>query len=187
MLTPYSSTFPTGIYIRVWLMSDSPGESDQPLVNPLSFRLRRPNTSATAVQIPPENSSATANLHFYRSMKPPRMLTSGPTNTMFIRTTKLAPNVTRVLEFRPPGVKFPATVTTILRPDTATLVRSLSPAVAPDTGSGPARGLPGKLEGFEEHIEKVWILGSVWIGLLAICLNRNAEKLNCIAKSSMNI
>ncbi|XP_057466906.1 uncharacterized protein LOC130756413 isoform X5 [Actinidia eriantha] len=87
-------------------------------------------------------------------MKPPRVLTSGPTNTMFIRATKLAPNVTRVLEFRPPGVKFPETVTTISRPDTAALVRSLSPAVAPDTGSGPARGLPGKLEGFEEHIEK---------------------------------
>ncbi|GFZ08606.1 uncharacterized protein family [Actinidia rufa] len=87
-------------------------------------------------------------------MKPPRVLTSGPTNTMFIRTTKLAPNATRVLEFRPPGVKFPPTVTTISRPDTAALVRSLSPAVAPDTGSGSARGLPGKLEGFEEHIEK---------------------------------
>ncbi|PSR91343.1 GREB1-like protein [Actinidia chinensis var. chinensis] len=87
-------------------------------------------------------------------MKPPRVLTSGPTNTIFISTAKLAPNVTRVLKIRPSGVKFPANVTTISRPDTAALVRSLSTAVSPDTGSGPARGLPGKLEGFEEHIEK---------------------------------
>ncbi|PSS01280.1 UPF0114 protein in repA1-repA2 intergenic region like [Actinidia chinensis var. chinensis] len=100
-------------------------------------------------------------------MKPPRVLTSGPTNTMFIRTTKLAPNVTRVLEFRPPGVKFPATVTTSSWPDTAALVLSLSPAVAPDPGSGPARGLPGKLEGFEEHIEKV-IYGCRFLAMFAV-------------------
>ncbi|XP_057477375.1 uncharacterized protein LOC130765059 [Actinidia eriantha] len=100
-------------------------------------------------------------------MKPPRVLTSGPTNTIFISTTKLAPNVTRVLKIRPSSVKFPVTVTTISRPDTAALVRSLSTAVSPDTGSGPARGLPGKLEGFEEHIEKV-IYGCRFLAMFAV-------------------
>ncbi|GFZ16291.1 hypothetical protein Acr_25g0007000 [Actinidia rufa] len=100
-------------------------------------------------------------------MKSPRVLTSGPTNTIFINTTKLTPNVTRVLKIRPSGVKFPVTVTTISRPDTAALVRSLSTAVSPDTGSGPARGLPGKLEGFEEHIEKV-IYGCRFLAMFAV-------------------
>ncbi|THG16047.1 hypothetical protein TEA_028946 [Camellia sinensis var. sinensis] len=87
-------------------------------------------------------------------MKPPRLLSARPTNTFFITTSKLAPNARRVCEFGQSGVRFPATMTTRSRPNTLSSVRSLSQAIEPDTGSGPAAGFPGKLQEFEENIEK---------------------------------
>ncbi|XP_052209966.1 uncharacterized protein LOC127813189 [Diospyros lotus] len=87
-------------------------------------------------------------------MKPPNALTTRATNTIFTATPELAPNVKRVRDFRPSGARFPVAMSTRSRMDTSSSVHSLSPAVASNTGSGPGRGLPGKLQDFEEEIEK---------------------------------
>ncbi|KAH7833047.1 hypothetical protein Vadar_002660 [Vaccinium darrowii] len=105
-------------------------------------------------------------------MKPSRILTGGPTDTVFISTTKSAPNVKRVCDLRrPPVVRFPASVSTWSRPNAPSSIRSLSPTVAPETesgpDSGPVRGLPGKLQEFEEIIEKV-VYGCRFLAIFAV-------------------
>uniref|UniRef100_A0A5B7CDF8 Uncharacterized protein n=1 Tax=Davidia involucrata TaxID=16924 RepID=A0A5B7CDF8_DAVIN len=96
-------------------------------------------------------------------MKPPRVLTTNPTNTIFVRTSKLAPNVKRACQFRPTGVRFPATMTTRSNPGTP----SSSPATASDTGSGVFQDSPGKLQNMEENIEKV-IYGCRFLTILGV-------------------
>ncbi|KAE9446285.1 hypothetical protein C3L33_21809, partial [Rhododendron williamsianum] len=89
-------------------------------------------------------------------MKHSRILTGGPTDTIFVRTTNLGPNLKRVCDLRRPSVvRFPVTISTGSRPGAPLPVRSSSPTVAPETESGPVRGLPGKLQDIEEMIERV--------------------------------
>ncbi|KAL6985568.1 hypothetical protein U1Q18_018944 [Sarracenia purpurea var. burkii] len=99
-------------------------------------------------------------------MKPPRVLTARPTAAFFTSTQKLFPNARRVGEFRPSAVRYPATMSTG-SPGAPSSVRSLSPAVSPDTGSGQVGVLPGKLHDLEENIEKV-IYGCRFLATLAV-------------------
>ncbi|CAL5440903.1 unnamed protein product [Camellia sinensis] len=121
------------------------------LQSPPTVTLSNILTSAIA---PPHCPFTVDNPTFSTTMKPPRLLSARPTNTFFITTSKFAPNARRVCEFGQSGVRFPATMTTRSRPNTLSSVRSLSQAIEPDTGSGPAAGFPGKLQEFEENIEK---------------------------------
>ncbi|KAG5524546.1 hypothetical protein RHGRI_031267 [Rhododendron griersonianum] len=101
-------------------------------------------------------------------MKHSRILTGGPTDTIFVRTTNLGPNLKRVCDLRRPSVvRFPVTISTGSRPGAPSPVRSSSPTVAPETESGPVRGLPGKLQDFEEMIEKA-IYGCRFLAIFAV-------------------
>lgn len=73
---------------------------------------------------------------------------------------KLAPNMTRVFEFWPYGVRFPMVMASSSRSSVSSApMRSSSPLIESHVGSDPVgfRKSPSKLESIEEVIEKVQV------------------------------
>ncbi|KAA8528002.1 hypothetical protein F0562_035129 [Nyssa sinensis] len=88
-------------------------------------------------------------------MKLTRVLTTKPSNIGFVGASRLAPTVNKVCQFRPSGVRFPATMTIHSRPNTASSAHSSSPTVESDIGFDVFQDSPQKLQSIEESIEKV--------------------------------